>query len=262
MSISGNLFLSNLEYEKDGNIEYYASIVDWRELIYQMALDYRRWYYSTDNFLTQVQENNGKLDNGEWRYPGGITGYEQYYVDMEGFWRQIYCPANVSFFQTTLTSSNYTDEEYAPYIFCRVWVDDLIFVQTSTYYGWASSGGFEEGYIQVYNPITEEVELVWISTGGYIYYSIDQVNKAVLYSSLPEAGDAYLGEVIKVGIDSENSTPTYYLGTGSGWEEIDANYSAYYDYFMRGGYEWKDEEDKTYQDMRKTVYDSPESLNF
>lgn len=66
---------------------------DWREIIYQMALDYRRYYYNNiDNeFFVQLQENNGIDDEGNLRYPGGKTGYEQYYTDMEGFWRQIYC---------------------------------------------------------------------------------------------------------------------------------------------------------------------------
>ena len=57
---------------------------DWRELIYQMAIDYRKSYHD-DNFLYRVAENNPQ-------YPDGHTGYEQYYVDMEGFWRQIYNP--------------------------------------------------------------------------------------------------------------------------------------------------------------------------
>lgn len=59
-------------------------IFDWRELIYQMAIDYRKHYHE-DNFLFQIAQNN------PWFY-SGKTGYEQYYVDMEGFWRDIYNP--------------------------------------------------------------------------------------------------------------------------------------------------------------------------
>ena len=38
-----------------------------------------------DEFLLQVQNTNGLDDQGEWYYPGGKTGYEQYYTDLEGF---------------------------------------------------------------------------------------------------------------------------------------------------------------------------------
>lgn len=55
---------------------------DWREIIYQMALDYRRFYHD-DDFLFKLAAANP-------HYPTGRTGYEQYYTDMEGFWRDIY----------------------------------------------------------------------------------------------------------------------------------------------------------------------------
>ena len=97
-------------------------IRDWRELIYKMAIDYRRWHerqsfyvqgnekiipfqvkdnnkqkifiskiknaltgYHNDNFLYQVSLKNRYLDNnGELiiLYPDGKTGYEQYYTDL------------------------------------------------------------------------------------------------------------------------------------------------------------------------------------
>ena len=68
---------------------YDSETYDWRELIYQMALDYRRGYHD-DNFLYDLAEAN-KID-GVYLYPDGHTGYEQYYVDMEGFWRTLYNP--------------------------------------------------------------------------------------------------------------------------------------------------------------------------
>lgn len=66
-------------------------LCDWREIIFQMALDYRKHNHD-DDFYLQVRNTNGLDLNGEWYYPSGKTGYEQYYVDMEGFWRQLYCP--------------------------------------------------------------------------------------------------------------------------------------------------------------------------
>ena len=66
-------------------------ICDWREIIYQMAKDYRKHNHE-DDFYVQVRKNNGRDLNGEWRYPNGITSYEPFYIDLEGFWRQLYCP--------------------------------------------------------------------------------------------------------------------------------------------------------------------------
>ena len=61
------------------------NIVDWREIIYQMALDYFQ-YNERDDFLPTIAKNNPVF------YPSGYTGYEQYYTDMQGFWRQLYNP--------------------------------------------------------------------------------------------------------------------------------------------------------------------------
>ena len=66
-------------------------ICDWREIIFQMALDLRQHQHD-DDFAVQMRKVNGLNENGEWRYPTGKTGYEQYYIDLEGFWRQLYCP--------------------------------------------------------------------------------------------------------------------------------------------------------------------------
>ena len=77
--------------------------VDWRELIYRMAIDYfagqgcssKEPIYDKygnfvlddpDHFLYKVGEYNPEF------YPTGYTGYEQYYTDMQGFWRQLYNP--------------------------------------------------------------------------------------------------------------------------------------------------------------------------
>lgn len=71
---------------------------DWRELIYQMAQDYYKYAHMLDDFEARVIAANPDI------FPSGQTGYEQYYIDMIGFWRQLYNPE--------LTS---TDEEYSDY---------------------------------------------------------------------------------------------------------------------------------------------------
>ena len=66
--------------------EYTIDIAgDWRELIYLMAKDYNK-YGHLDNFEAKVAAAN------PIPYPSGRTGYEQYYIDMLGFWRQLYSP--------------------------------------------------------------------------------------------------------------------------------------------------------------------------
>lgn len=59
------------------------SAVDWREIIYQMALDHFK-YGHLDDFELKLQKANPN------EYPTGLTGYEQYYTDLLGFWRQLY----------------------------------------------------------------------------------------------------------------------------------------------------------------------------
>lgn len=57
------------------------TIVDWRELIFLMARDYRK-YRTEEDFLERVRKNNMYNDYDSW-YPKGYTGYETYYVDFE-----------------------------------------------------------------------------------------------------------------------------------------------------------------------------------
>lgn len=65
--------------------------VDWREIIYQMALDYYKYNF-LDDFELKVAEAN-PID-----YPNGHTGYEQYYIDLYSFWRELYYPNYESLF--------------------------------------------------------------------------------------------------------------------------------------------------------------------
>lgn len=67
---------------------------DWRELIYQMTLDFYK-YNQEDDFLYNVQQRNTLTDTDGTVYCNcleGKTGYEQYYIDMQAFWRQLYNP--------------------------------------------------------------------------------------------------------------------------------------------------------------------------
>lgn len=69
--------------------------VDWRELIYQMALDYRNLNFEDNYYYYLKQVNPQFVDNK--------TGYEQYYVDIS-LWRQLYNPNPELQFDTSMTN--------------------------------------------------------------------------------------------------------------------------------------------------------------
>ena len=95
IGVSGSALPVHLRYAIDKKPTYYKSIddkeivydtdnYDWRELIYQMACDYYK-YNKLDDFSFRIAAKNPQ-------FIGGRTGYEQYYIDMQGFWRQLYNP--------------------------------------------------------------------------------------------------------------------------------------------------------------------------
>ena len=95
-SVSGQELPVHMRYAIDFKPIYYKTLdgkiftseqYDWRELIYQMALDYFKYNHIKSNFTQLIAAANPKY------YPTGITGYETYYTDMQGFWRQLYFPA-------------------------------------------------------------------------------------------------------------------------------------------------------------------------
>ncbi len=79
----------SLPYYKDGNLKersylYTSQDYDWRELIYRMAIDFYR-HNQDSSYLIKLEELNPGFVKGK-------TGYEQYYSDMQAFWRQLYNP--------------------------------------------------------------------------------------------------------------------------------------------------------------------------
>lgn len=92
--VGGGEVLIHMRYAIDEKPTYYKSYngtvyttneVDWREIIFQMQKDYRQHHFE-DDFTLKISQNNPS------HYPSGQTGYEQYYIDLEGFWRQLYYP--------------------------------------------------------------------------------------------------------------------------------------------------------------------------
>lgn len=120
-SIFDNLHNSN-------NVYY----VDWREIIYQMALDYRKHYHD-DDFLYQVERNN--LFGEKNLYINGKTGYEQYYIDLEGFWRLLYdLEPELNITPINYEDINTTDILHIQYPYHKVSEEDLVNVDLEDLY--------------------------------------------------------------------------------------------------------------------------------
>lgn len=88
--------------------------IDWREIIYQMAKDYMEHHDEYD-FEVRLAANNTPM------FSTGKTGYEQYYTDMLGFWRDLYWtqgldePAAANFNPSDyLPSGWHVNKEYSP----------------------------------------------------------------------------------------------------------------------------------------------------
>ena len=82
--------------------------LDWREIIYQMAKDFNENHLEEDFYVILENNNLGK-------FPKGRTGYEPYYIDISGFWRDLYDPEyKFSFENIALTENEYYEkpEEY------------------------------------------------------------------------------------------------------------------------------------------------------
>lgn len=109
--------------------------VDWREVIYQMSKDYKRHMHD-DDFYVKISQNNSKY------YPDGYTGYEQYYTDMDGFWRQLYDPFYTGSYKiayTTKTKYDANPESYYYYVRCE---QNTAYVLGRQYYTQSLSGAY------------------------------------------------------------------------------------------------------------------------
>ena len=135
----------------EGNLEkitnFYTSIpftadqFDWRELIYQMALDFRK-YSHDDDFISKMQLKNPTL-------PYGKTGYESYYTDIEGFWRDLYNPNPPLQFVTISAETAATENIVYVQGFKKVPIDEAKLENVDKYYVLARAKDDIEN-----NPIT------------------------------------------------------------------------------------------------------------
>jgi hypothetical protein len=50
-------------------------------------------------------------------YSTGYTGYEQYYIDLQGFWRELYDPALTPLYQILQINEEQYSDELSPYLY-------------------------------------------------------------------------------------------------------------------------------------------------
>ncbi len=163
---------------------------DWRELIYQMSLDYNK-YHHNDNFLAILDYCN-TLEDGTHVYLGGNTGYENYYIDINGFWRDIYNPDYE--YTYSITVPNITDyaksnkREYFIYKSC----EGLTYEEAQKALAdWRTIAGnhfytynYKSKLVEVSNLSREDFELS-PSSYYYIRYCGEATLNGTTYSAIP-----------------------------------------------------------------------------
>lgn len=116
------------------------SNLDWREIIYQMAIDYRENHDEEDFYVKISTTNYGNYDRG-------VTGYEQYYADMEGFWRQLYDPEYVGTYEPIFISRKTYDEHPENYRFAKdkyiPCTQDMPYRASAGYYMWIADENYK-----------------------------------------------------------------------------------------------------------------------
>ena len=131
--------------DESPQLEIYSSL-DWRELIYQMALDYQKHHLEEDYYLKLAESNFGNYMNGK-------TGYEQYYVDMEGFWRQLYNPEYESSYEQVYLSGKMYEGKENEYYYAKdkykLCTKDMPYRSSAGYFTWTA----DENYKYSMTPI-------------------------------------------------------------------------------------------------------------
>lgn len=189
------------EYKAFDGTVYNVEQWDWRELIYQMALDF--YNHNHDDDFDVVLHNNNPS------YKFGKTGYEQYYTDMIGFWRLLYNPsedADKEIYWTEKTE-NQSDEEFKK---VQYW-NKLVFSDPSSLLFWfdflnAETGDLNKYSVQAIGDRTKVVNdddikaiyygeipnLIYITTDKYQELkSVNMLNDGYTYILLPDEMEEY-----------------------------------------------------------------------
>ena len=184
--------------------------LDWREIIYQMAEDYNDHHLDEDYYVKMAENNYGNYMNGK-------TGYEQYYIDMDAFWRELYDPEyEYSFDQVFISKTTYDenkdiyyytkdnyiqckeeeefqssrayytvayDEDYKQYMKLEIGLSHLVFKENPTlYYYIDPKEPFIHQHVYITEPYHGEGKGYYTFTNDK-YVSINQVAKATYEAS-------------------------------------------------------------------------------
>lgn len=209
--------VSNIVLEEMKNRIYNQ---DWREIIYQMALDYYQNGHKED-FERKIIENNYPL------YSTGMTGYESYYIDLQGFWRQLYYPIEI-------ITQDYEDKK-------AKLLTDKEFIETFRY----DEAFIEENKEAIFNLDDRLQEFfIWSfdedeKTEVAIFAPIDPADQQNHLNRFRDTMEVILFEIEQSVVSCNNKIAAI------------AEESSYYY-----------SESELYPYWRKDVYESPQSLNF
>ena len=205
---------------------YTTEDLDWREIIYQMAIDYYK-HNQKDDFLSKIAQNNPE-------YSTGFTGYESFYIDLQAFWRELYNPD--------------VKDEFLPFEYDydngdKIDTDKELYIK--------------EGYVK-----TDKTEnaFVWMD-GKFVQYNKDkpELQGKQLYIKTKLAEASVPDDIYKDG----NKYKKYLIETKIGTDDKEYDNKVYIEYFYSGKKYYIDDEPK--DELRywnKIVQDSPDLLNF
>ena len=204
-----HLFIS---YENEQTYNEEDTIVvkcDWREIIYQMALDYFKYGRNRENFELLVKTANPQ------HYPTGVTGYESYYTDMYSFWRQIYNPAAIG---ATSEPS---------------WVELSIAPEEITTALFSTVDGFSQDYKEAKELLNFDFDFLEVSgeLGKYQVSQIGQRTKSINESNITAI---QFQEIPKVLFKSTNNKETDNYTSGYTTIQLSPNFENYFSISAQG----------------------------
>ena len=202
---SYKIYTNIAKYEGEPIEEWYFPYrgCDWREIIYRMALDYNK-FSGMDNFLSKVRQANPDT----CRF--GKTGYEQYYTDILGFWRDLY------YTKEGETQPSWDIEKLSDLNSLNFWFDFLDGGQKSDILSIPNIGRREEVIVD------KDVKMLFeIEPPPLLYYVGDAVPQTTLTYTLlkitselePLFNIASYGKSAKLVLDEKLSTSTSFNKT-------------------------------------------------
>lgn len=238
----------NLQVGGQVSTTYTTKEYDWREIIYHMATDYYK-YNILDDFELLVAEANGDL------YPSGRTGYEKYYTDLQGFWRQLYDPTLEETLEQYATQRNYyetlSNELYT------------IIYGVENEKSDNNIGGLENYIVSINQAIKDgdadiaKGYIVKCTSGAYVDGSFTYTNPTdyTRFDNVDEnTPETYL-EMLKASYyQAIKEYNDYYSKYETYKTKADDTETAYREEFYKAG--------ETHEYWNKAVYEAPETLNF